>query len=116
MLFRSSVPDSAIEYSGGTSVGEDNNATPNQFTLYQNYPNPFNPKTVIRCLLPSNSVVTLKVYNILGNEVETLLNNKEMQAGEHSVSFDATNLSSGMYFYRIQAKDFSETKKLVLIK
>ena len=110
------VPDSAVEYTGGTSVGGNNYATPNQFMLYQNYPNPFNPYTIFNFRLPISSSVTLKIYDALGQEVATLLNNQEMQAGEHSVTFDATNLSSGMYFYRIQTNGFSETKKFVLQK
>lgn len=88
---------------------------PNQFVLDQNYPNPFNPTTVIRYGLPQKSTVTLVVYNILG-EVVTELVNGEMEAGYHNVSFNASGLSSGVYFYKIRAGDFLETKKLLLVR
>ncbi len=91
------------------------------FILEQNFPNPFNPKTVIRYSLSVNSVVSLKVYNILGNEVATLLNNKFIEQGKHEIEFDASDLPSGIYFYRISVTQqgllrYSETKKLLLLK
>jgi hypothetical protein len=92
-----------------------------QFLLQQNYPNPFNPKTVIRYQLPSSGFVTLKIYNVIGQEVATLLNKEEIEEGEHEIEFDASNLSSGVYFYRLQVAEegknvFMETKKLLLMK
>ncbi|MBI5215388.1 MAG: T9SS type A sorting domain-containing protein [Ignavibacteriae bacterium] len=85
------------------------------FALYENYPNPFNPSTVIRYQLPVTSLVTLKVYNALGQEVVTLI--EELQeAGFHSVDFDATNLGSGIYVYRLQAGTFADQKKMILVK
>ena len=94
---------------------------PDEYTLEQNYPNPFNPLTVIRYSLIVNSNVTLKVYNLLGQGVATLLNHEETDEGEHEIMFDASSLSSGMYFYRLTVERngtslFSETKKLILLK
>ena len=87
--------------------------TPEVFRLDQNYPNPFNPSTTIRFDLPIDSRITLKIYDTLGIEVTTLIDD-EMKAGNHSVVFDARNLSSGMYFYRIQANGYTKTRKLIL--
>ncbi len=86
------------------------------YSVTQNYPNPFNPYTQIDYILPVGGNVTLKVYNILGQEVQTILNNKFNFAGRHSVIIDATNLSSGIYFYRFQVNDFSRVRKMVLLK
>jgi len=89
---------------------------PNSYTLHQNFPNPFNPSTKIRFELPKNDFVTLKVYDIIGREVRTLVNNEFIAAGVKEVAFDASNLSSGVYFYSIEAGDFRATKKMMLIK
>jgi hypothetical protein len=83
--------------------------------LSQNYPNPFNPSTVIPYRLAVNSKIRLKVYDMLGRDVVTLADRFE-RAGDHSVSFDGSNLPSGVYFYRLQAETHSETKKLTLTK
>jgi len=88
---------------------------PKEYNLAQNYPNPFNPTTKIRYSLPHLSDVSLIVYNILGQEVITLVN-EQQPAGNYEVSFDATNLTSGIYLYKIQAGEFVETKKMVLMK
>ncbi|MDF1611783.1 putative Ig domain-containing protein [Stygiobacter electus] len=88
---------------------------PASFELYQNYPNPFNPTTSIKFGLPKESHVRLSVYTILGQEVATLVNNV-MSAGYHTVNFDASNLPSGMYIYKIDAGDFSQIKKMLLMK
>ena len=85
------------------------------FELSQNYPNPFNPSTIIQYNLPSNSFVALKVYDVLGREMRTLVN-KYQPAGTYSVIFNGTNLTGGVYFYRLQAGSFTSTRKLVLIK
>lgn len=83
--------------------------------LYQNYPNPFNPSTTISFSIPKHEHVTLKVFNILGREVTTLVND-ELNPGEHSISFSAKDLASGIYFYRLTTSTFSETKPMVVIK
>ena len=90
-------------------------AQPTSFALEQNYPNPFNPTTTIRFSISKLSIVHLKIFDILGRDVETLVNG-EMNSGSHQISFDATPLASGIYFYRLQAGDFTATKKLVLLK
>ena len=92
-----------------------NNQTPTSFTLSQNYPNPFNPSTEIQYSIPKSGLVTLKVYNMLGQEIVTLVSQKQ-QAGSYTVNFDASKLASGVYLYRIQAGDFSLTKKMTLLK
>jgi len=93
---------------------------PTKFALEQNYPNPFNPMTTIRFEVGGSGLVSLKIYNILGQEVATLLNNEELESGQHEIQFDASKLSSGVYFYRIAAstneRNFVEVKKMVLMK
>jgi hypothetical protein len=88
---------------------------PENISLSQNYPNPFNPSTRIEYSIPQSGLVTIKIYDILGREVATLVN-EEKQRGVYSISFDATGLSSGIYFYRIQFENFVQTKKLTLLK
>ena len=96
--------------------GKDQKST--GFYLSQNYPSPFNPGTIISWQLSrklSGSKVTLKIYDVLGREVVTLVN-EEKPAGNYSVKFDASRLSSGMYFYRLQAGNYIQTKKMMLLK
>jgi hypothetical protein len=88
---------------------------PATFALMQNYPNPFNPSTVIAYQLPVVSTVTLKIYDMLGREVKTLVNDRQAP-GLHSVTFNAINLASGVYLYRLQAGSYTETKRFVLLK
>jgi hypothetical protein len=95
-------------------VGNQNNV-PKQYGLTQNYPNPFNPTTVIAYQLPKAGNVKLIVYDLLGREVKTLVNEFK-QAGSYNVSLDASELASGVYFYRINAGDFTDVKKMMLIK
>jgi hypothetical protein len=98
-----------------TGIRSDNNSMPQGFLLLQNYPNPFNPSTVISYQLSVDSKVSLKVYNVLGKEVTTLVDG-EQRAGEHSVNFNANNLTNGVYFYQLNAGNFTQTKKMVLLK
>ncbi len=106
-------------FMGNISCGvlpiEDVVTVPGEIQLFQNYPNPFNPSTTISFSLPKASVVNLKVYDLLGREVAELMNGR-LNAGEHSVNFDASGLSSGVYLYRIEAGGFSSFKRMVLIK
>ncbi len=99
----------------GRGIPDDQKQLPKAFALEQNYPNPFNPSTVIRYQLPVNSHVTLKLYDVLGREVKTLIDASE-DAGFNSVELDARNLASGIYYYRIVAGSFSDTRKLLLAK
>lgn len=94
---------------------EITNITPEDFKLEQNYPNPFNPATTISYALPQAGFVTIKIYDMLGNEVQTLVNENK-NSGSHSVTFDAGELTSGIYMYKLQAGNFVDTKKMLLIK
>ena len=89
--------------------------TPKDFTLKQNYPNPFNPTTVIEYNIPNAGIVDLRVYDITGKEVRTLINGYQ-DAGNHRVEFNASNFASGIYFYKIKAGNFQDVKRMVLIK
>lgn len=93
----------------------NNNSTPKEYNLSQNYPNPFNPSTKIEYSLPKNSYTTIKIYNVIGKEVAILVDKFET-AGNHIVSYDASNLPSGVYLYTLTAGDYSETKRMVLVK
>jgi hypothetical protein len=85
------------------------------YKLVQNYPNPFNPTTTIKYEIPETGFVTLKIYDVLGREVATLVNAKR-EAGRYEAEFNAKGLSSGIYIYRIQASNFVESKKMILLK
>jgi spore coat protein A len=98
-----------------TGVAQNLSNIPLKFSLMQNYPNPFNPTTTIKFTLPENSFVTLKVYDILGRETATLIN-QVAPKGNHEVNFNASGLASGMYVYRLSAGSFTETKKMLLMK
>jgi len=104
------------KYFPETSVGElPSNNVPHTYLLGQNYPNPFNPTTTISYQLPVNSVVTLKVYDVLGREVETLFTGPRT-AGTYSANFDGSRMASGVYIYQMRADNFVDAKKLLLLK
>jgi hypothetical protein len=90
-------------------------AIPKAYAMYQNYPNPFNPSTTFSFDLPVKSFVSLKIYDILGREVAILVS-EEMPAGAYNRQWNTQRFSSGIYFYRLQAGSFTQTKKLVLLK
>jgi hypothetical protein len=94
---------------------EDENTTPVEYFLNQNYPNPFNPSTEISFSLAKSSFVIMEIYNSLGQKVAALLN-KNIDPGRHKVKFNASNLSSGIYYYKIQAGEFQSVKKMLLIQ
>lgn len=102
------------KYSSITAVA-DKQPLPTSFSLDQNYPNPFNPSTKISYQLPQSGFVTLKVYNAIGKEVATLVN-EEKSAGRYEINFDAAGLTSGVYFYKITTNNFTQTNKMLLIK
>jgi len=96
-----------------TDVGDNSN--PNEFNLFDNYPNPFNPSTIIRYSIPELSFTSIKIYDALGKEVSSLVNESK-SAGIYEVEFNASNLSSGIYYYTLQAGSFTQTKKMILTK
>ena len=98
-----------------TDISMESLDIPCNFSLAQNYPNPFNPSTKITFTLPKTESVKLEVYNALGQIVENLVEDK-LQAGAHEIEFNARDLPSGVYFYRLQAGSFVDTKKMLLIK
>src|SRR4030095_3024276 len=102
---------------GGTPIGivPISNEIPNAFNLSQNYPNPFNPTTKIEFMLPQRIMVTIKIYNILGQLIKTALNEFK-EPGKYSVTFEGSSLASGVYFYSIETEIFTQTKKMVLLK
>lgn len=97
------------------AVEIDTIIVPNKYELSQNYPNPFNPSTKIKYAIPASEFVTLKIYDVLGNEVAILVT-EEKPAGNYEVNFNAKGLSSGIYFYRLQASSFVEIKKMIILK
>ncbi len=104
-----------VQFSTLTGIETSEVSVPVNFELKQNYPNPFNPSTKIQFSLPVNQTVTLKVFNMLGQEVATLLN-KDMTAGYHNINFNANGFSSGIYLYQLKAGNFIQTKKMTLLK
>jgi hypothetical protein len=116
LLGSSSTPlGGLIKYGLVTGITPVSGNVPADFSLKQNYPNPFNPTTTIEFDLPKASNVSLKIYNSLGKEVETLLS-ENMIAGNYKVSFDASKLSSGIYFYTLSTGSFRQTKTMSLVK
>ena len=100
---------------GNPNKIEQINNIPLKYNLKQNYPNPFNPSTTIEFTLPKSEFVELKIYNILGKEVSTLVL-KKLNQGKHTCTFDGSRLASGVYYYQLTAGDYTEVKKMVLLK
>ena len=112
----------AVRSNGGISYRQPimdikniSSETPGKYSLSQNYPNPFNPTTNIRYQITNNSFVSLKIFDIQGTEIATLVNNKQTP-GTYEVSFDGSTYSSGVYFYTLSTRDFKETKRMILVK
>src|SRR5690606_31667997 len=101
--------------SGVEDKGKKEKIIPTEYTLFQNYPNPFNPVTIIRYDIPKAGNVELKVYDILGREVKVLVNEIK-SAGRYEVEFNASDLASGIYIYRIQTPDFTKSQKMILVR
>jgi len=102
-------------HSDNPKTGKSAGQFVNDYKLFQNYPNPFNPSTVIGFKLNQSGFVSLKVYNLVGNVVATLIGEYK-QAGNYEVEFDASNLTAGVYLYKLQINDFSSVKRMTLIK
>ena len=88
---------------------------PLEFELFQNYPNPFNPSTIIKYQIPDISFVTVKVFDVLGSEIATLVN-EELPAGNYNIKYDPINLPSGVYFYRIKSGKYTQARKMILLR
>lgn len=100
---------------GMVNIQQIGNEVPQKFRLYQNHPNPFNPATKINFDLPRSAFVSIKLFDILGREVKNLVNSN-IDAGKYTIDLNASELAGGVYFYRIETSEFSDTKKLMLIK
>ena len=109
--------DWGIDYSTLVDVEDYTDVTslPKRFSLYQNYPNPFNPSTIIKYQIPADSFVQLKIYDILGSEISTLINQRQ-PSGIYEIEFNNTNIASGMYFDKLSVGKLTETKKMILMK
>ncbi|MCH7965142.1 MAG: T9SS type A sorting domain-containing protein [Bacteroidetes bacterium] len=104
------VPEGTIVFKQGLLSGEVLT-----YKLFDNYPNPFNPATTIKYQIPNAGFVTLNVYDVLGNEVATLVNERK-EEGRYEITFDASTLSSGVYIYQLRVNEFVDTKKMILMK
>ena len=113
---QSATPDIGADEFDGIAVGvEDEGTLPTEYALEQNYPNPFNPTTTFRYSIPQTSKVVIKVYDILGNEIAKLMD-EEKSIGTYELTWDASNLSSGIYFYQLKAGEYAQTRKMLLLK
>jgi hypothetical protein len=109
------MPNFGIDVETITNIPGSGINIPTSYKLEQNYPNPFNPLTQINFALPKAGFVSLKVYNVLGIEAAVLVSENRI-AGSHTVNFDASALTSGVYFYRLESNGFADTKKMMLLK
>jgi len=114
-LLNGTLPISRIIKSSSENVNITREPIPTEYSLEQNYPNPFNPATVISYKLPTASKVMLKIYDILGKEISTLVNEYK-EAGSYDVTFNASKFASGVYIYKIEAGSFNQSKKMILAK
>ena len=114
-IFAGTSGNSVFRSVNSTTSVNDEKSIPSTFSLAQNYPNPFNPSTTILYKIPKTGLVSLKVYDILGREIKTLVN-EEKPAGSYEVKFDRNRLSSGIYFYRLRVGENSSVKKMILLK
>ena len=96
-------------------IGNSNNINQKKFTLHQNYPNPFNPRTIIKYQLSNSGIVSLKVFNLTGKEITDLVNGRK-NAGSYEAEFDGSGMPSGIYFYKLETNEFSDVKRMVLLK
>jgi hypothetical protein len=103
------------KWNGNAGIKKVSENIPNNFSLSQNYPNPFNPSTTIAFDIPITSYTKLIVYDLLGREIETLVN-EELKAGSYKVNFNADRLSSGVYYYKLESGDFRQTRRMVVLK
>lgn len=114
-MFAALSDGTVVGFGAVTSNKDEDVSTPVKYGLQQNYPNPFNPSTIINFSVPEQQLVQLKVYNVIGQEVATLVNNV-MNSGNYSVTFDAADFSSGVYFYELRTDASKEVKKMMLAK
>lgn len=110
------IDELSLKPVGSTSVAKSNGNVIQRYSLYQNYPNPFNPQTTISFSLLQPNTVTLKVYDVMGRALATLVNNEKRSAGVHTVPFNAIHLPSGVYFYTLRVQGLSKTKRMLLLK
>lgn len=99
----------------GLNSDESNKTIPKEYHLHQNFPNPFNPTTTIRYDLPKDGLVQLEVFDILGRKITTLVNTRQ-SAGRYDINFDASNLASGIYIYKLQSGEYNSSKKMIFLK
>lgn len=111
----SGILEAQIKYNTVLSIGNKISEIPQDFSLAQNYPNPFNPNTKIQFSVNKSEFISLKVFDLLGNEIAILVN-EELTPGVYQYNFDASNLSSGVYYYKLQSGNYSETKKMILMR
>ena len=108
-------PNVCFVYQTGTNLGNNGSSLPTKYELNQNYPNPFNPITKINFAIPKKAYVSLKIYNMLGKEIATLITDTK-DAGYYTIDFNASDLSSGVYYYRLESESFTDVKKMILVK
>jgi hypothetical protein len=113
--YRVKIAEILRKHFGAPQKPEEKVLIPARYRLYQNYPNPFNPSTTIKYDLVGDGIVKLKVYDILGREVKTLVNEQQIP-GSYEVRWDASGLASGIYFYQLKTKDYVTAKKMILLK